>query len=847
MTTRHMPLSRRIAAAVLVSVLACDQPTSPGRGAGLFLDVEGSATAALDSGKVIVRGPTNKTVKVMPGATVAIEGLIPGTYTIALQGFDSGGIARFFQTTGVTVVAHQNSTVTASAAQFAPFVPAMNPLPPSGMGTTFTVRYDSVAGAASYEVEAATDQMFTVNRVAVSASQTSTQVTVGNPGTYYVRVRAIDMFEGRGRASPFQVIQVTGAPAIRLSETTVNFGAPQGGGNPAALTVAVTNGGGGTLSGLSAGVSYTTGSGWLNASLSTTTAPSTLTLQPLIGSLVAGTYTATVSVASAVAGNSPQTVTVTLTVGTQLPAIVLSSGNRSFSATQGGANPAAQTVGVTNGGGGTLSGLSATVSYTTGSGWLSATLSTTTAPSTLTIRPTTGSLAAGTYTATVSVASAVASNSPQTVSVTFTVAAQPTIVVAPASLSFTAPQGGASPAAQTVAVTNGTEGTLSGLSATVSYTTGSGWLNATLNTTTAPSTLTVQPATGSLAAGTYTATVSVASAVASNSPRTVGVTFTIAPPPPSIVVTPASRSFSATQGGANPAAQTVAVTNGGGGTLSGLSVSVSYSGSGGGWLNATLNTTTAPSTLTLQPTTGSLVAGTYNATVSVESGVASNSPRTVSVTFTVAVPPPSIVLTPTSRSFTATTGGPNPATQTVAVTNGGGGTLSGLNESVTYTAGQPNNWLDREINPKTAPSTLTLTAKTGSLPPGTYTATVAVTSGVASNSPQTVTVTFTVAPRIVLSRTSVTFNASLTGANPPAQTVSVTNVGAVSGLSATVSYTSGSGWLGASLSSTTAPSTLTLTATKPLLVGTYRATVSVASAVAGNSPQNVSVTFNVSQ
>ena len=43
---------------------------------------------------------------------------------------------------------------------------------------------------------------------------------------------------------------------------------------------------------------------------------------------------------------------------------------------------------------------------------------------------------------------------------------------------------------------------------------------------------------------------------------------TAAPPAPSLSVTPASLSFSATQGGANPAAKTLSVANTGGGTLS---------------------------------------------------------------------------------------------------------------------------------------------------------------------------------------------------------------------------------------------------------------------------------------
>lgn len=107
-------------------------------------------------------------------------------------------------------------------------------------------------------------------------------------------------------------------------------------------------------------------------------------------------------------------------------------------------------------------------------------------------------------------------------------------------------------------------------------------------------------------------------------------------PSATIGVSPATVSFSGTQGEANPAAQTVAVTNTGGGTLSGLSATTTYTaGQPTGWLNASLSSTTAPATLTLTPTTGTLAPGTYTATVNLASAGATNSPRAVSVTFTV--------------------------------------------------------------------------------------------------------------------------------------------------------------------------------------------------------------------
>lgn len=95
--------------------------------------------------------------------------------------------------------------------------------------------------------------------------------------------------------------------------------------------------------------------------------------------------------------------------GPPAPAILLSPSSVSFAATQGGANPPPQPVNITNSGGGTLSGLTVgTISYGSGqpTGWLSATLSGSTAPATLTLSATTASLVAGTYTATVPVTSA---------------------------------------------------------------------------------------------------------------------------------------------------------------------------------------------------------------------------------------------------------------------------------------------------------------------------------------------------------------------------------------------------------------------------------------------------------
>jgi Fibronectin type III domain len=326
------------------------------------------------------------------------------------------------------------------------------------------------------------------------------------------------------------------------------------------------------------------------------------------------------------------------------------------------------------------------------------------------------------------------------------------IELSSANVSFSGTEGGASPPPQTIEVTNGGEGTLDGLASSASYTAGqpTGWLSASLSATAAPSTITLTATVGSLPEGTYTASVAVSSAAAENSPQTVSVTLTVGPSAgggPLIALSSSSQSFTAPQGGAAPPAQTVDITNSGVGTLDGLAADVTYTaGQPTGWLGASLSGPAAPSTLTLTATPGSLPVGTYTASVAITSGVAGNSPQSVAVTFTVTPPAaaPQIALSPTTITFAGTQGGGDPGPQTVDVTNSGTGTLDGLAESVSYTAGQPTGWLSANLSRARAPATLTLAATAGVLTAGTYTASVSVTSAVATNSPQTVNVTFTI-------------------------------------------------------------------------------------------------------
>jgi hypothetical protein len=132
--------------------------------------------------------------------------------------------------------------------------------------------------------------------------------------------------------------------------------------------------------------------------------------------------------------------------------------------------------------------------------------------------------------------------------------------------------------------------------------------------------------------------VPVQSAVASNSPQSVAVTFVIVPAP-TIVLSSPTVTFHDTLLTSDPAAQTLSVTSAGG-ALSGLSLgTISYGAGGSGWLTASLSGTSTPATLTLSVAKGTLAAGTYTATVPVQSALAGNSPRADTVTFVIAPPP----------------------------------------------------------------------------------------------------------------------------------------------------------------------------------------------------------------
>lgn len=646
------------------------------------------------------------------------------------------------------------------------------------------------------------------------------------------------------------------APSIALSATTVAFTDRATGSNPAAQVVNVTNGGSFTLSGLARAITYGGGqpTGWLSATLSTTTAPATLTLQATTGSLAPGTYTATVQLTSSQPGVAAQNVGVTFIVTPQ-PQIGLSATAPVFGALTSGPNPAAQVIDVTNSGTGTLSNLTMSTTYTGGgqTGWLTSALNATTAPTTITLQPVTGSLPTGTYTATVTVSSSQPFVTSRTINVTFNVVAGPAIGLSASAAGFSRVAFATAPQQQVINVTNIGNGTLDGLSSSITYTGGAatGWLTAPLAGTSAPTSMTLTASAASLAAGTYTARVDVASTVPGAVTQSVDVTLTVAPQP-AIGVSPSSASFTMTRGAGAPAAQALSVTNSGGTTssLTGLSISgISYGAGATGWLSSSSVGATAPTTLTVTPAgVSSLAGGVYTATISLAStvpGVAS-----VDVPVTLTVQQPQLGLSTSAIGNGSVTRGAAMSSDVVTVSNTGAGTLSGLATSISYGVGG-TNWITGATLGSTSitgSTTLTISYNSANLAAGSNSATITVSSTVPGVASQQVTITTTgLQPQIGLSPSSFSRSLTISGTSSQAITISNSGSGTLNAPSVgAISYSGGqSGW--ASISGLTAGGfTVNINTAGITNAGTYTATIPVQSTQPGVLTQNVTVTLTAS-
>ena len=413
------------------------------------------------------------------------------------------------------------------------------------------------------------------------------------------------------------------------------------------------------------------------------------------------------------------------------PIICISPASFSFSATQGGVNPANQTLEIWNSGIDTLNW-----SLSDDAGWLS---ENPTSGSSISDHDTVGvsvdiaGMSAGDYSADIIITADGASNTPQTVPVSLHISPPaPEISFEPESLSFTAVEGGSTPADETVEIWNSGTGTLDW-----SLSDDAGWLSENLtsgSSTGEHDTVAVSVDIAGMSAGDYSADITITADGASNTPQKVPVSLHISSAAAKISFKPGRLSFAAVEGGPTHAVETLEIWNSGVNTLD-WSVSDDAA-----WLSE--DPTSGSSigehdTVAVSVDIAGMSVGDYSTSITI-TAEAGNSPQVVPVGLHISSAAPQISFTPESLTFTAVEGGPAPANKTLGIWNSG---IEILNWSVSDDAG----WLSD--NPTSGNSTgahdttsVTVSPDITGMSDGNYSANITIIAPGASNSPQIVPV-----------------------------------------------------------------------------------------------------------
>jgi len=515
--------------------------------------------------------------------------------------------------------------------------------------------------------------------------------------------------------------------ALQVSPSALTFSATSGGTDPLPQTVVLSS-----SRSRERTWAVTANAPWITITPSSgtiATETDTVSVKATAAGLVAGSYSANITITeTSQSGRTRRTilpVTLSITEAAATPAIQLSLSSLTFSGTAGGTNPAAQTIGISNTGSGTL-----TWAASGNATWLTLTPASGMNAGTMTASVNLAGLAAGTYNATVSVTATGATA--KTIPVTLTISpagAATGFSISPSTLAFAATVGSPNkPGSVTVTNTGST-------AITVTWADSINWLVSItpgITQTIQPGlsgTFTLTASFANLAAGSYSGTATISGGgITKQVPVTL--TLTAATSTPAIGLNTTSLGFAGTVGGTNPSAQTIAVSNVGGGTLSWAA------SDNAAWLTLSPASGTNSGIVTASVNLTGLAVGVYNAVVTVTaSGVpAKTLPVTLTITATTAGA--TIGFSPTSLTFTGTVGGTNPTAKPISISNTGGGTLS-------WAASDNAAWLTLSPASGTNSGIVTASVNLTGLASGTYNAIITVTASGSTNSPQQIPVSLT--------------------------------------------------------------------------------------------------------
>uniref|UniRef100_Q01TN4 BACON domain-containing protein n=1 Tax=Solibacter usitatus (strain Ellin6076) TaxID=234267 RepID=Q01TN4_SOLUE len=267
-------------------------------------------------------------------------------------------------------------------------------------------------------------------------------------------------------------------------------------------------------------------------------------------------------------------------------------------------------------------------------------------------------------------------------------------------------------------------------------TSGQWWIQASLSSTTTPSTLTMGVNPTGLSAGGYSGSVEVWSPNMGNT-LVYYINLTVTNPPPPLTASPSSMTFNAVQGATLPPSQTLVI-----GALITAGAMITSDSTPPGWLNAGwISVGTAPMRipLSISPSFTNLSPGTYTTSLHFTAPFSSQE-VTVPITLNVSAPPPVLRTSANQLPFQYLAGSSTPATQAIQVTSSGSALTTAVSLSAPWLTANPLNG--------STPLTVNVGVNPAGLAAGTYNGQVVVTTtGVFTNSStQTIAVSLTVTP-----------------------------------------------------------------------------------------------------
>jgi len=264
-------------------------------------------------------------------------------------------------------------------------------------------------------------------------------------------------------------------------------------------------------------------------------------------------------------------------------------------------------------------------------------------------------------------------------SFTFTTTQPANMQVTPLALTYSTPVV-TSPSPQTLTVGNFGGGTF-----TWSATSSASWLTLSPSSGSANATTSANINSTSLAAGTYNATLTFTAPGATNSPQVVPVTLVVPTIPQQLVPAPTSLVFGGAVGGANPAKQTVQISNPGGGNLTWTATSDST------WLTAATGVAGTPGSVIISATVGSLAAGVYTGHITLKPSNTAVASVVIPVSFQLEGP----IFTPSMSSLSAWT---LSTLGTISAWSSSGGAIhyTGAGESQLYAGNSA--WTDYDLD-----------------------------------------------------------------------------------------------------------------------------------------------------